>query len=89
MELVSHKKLIRPFVFRGHQCIVVPLTLHTIRIFYNLHVYDVILTNEELHNWRISGTDWQREYIRNLLIDNMLETDAAERNASIEDGYLA
>ena len=89
MELVSHKKLIRPFVFRGEQCIVVPVSPHVIRIFYDRHVYDVLLTNDELNTWRSAGTDWQREYIHKLLDDELIGTEALERNASILDGYLA
>lgn len=89
MEMVSHRELIRPFIFRGNQCIVVPFSMHGIRIFYDCHVYDVILTNEELDAWRRSGTDWQREYIHKMLDDHLIGTEAQKRNASVEDGYLA
>ena len=89
MELVSHKKLIRPFIFRGKQCIVVPVSPHVIRIFYDCHVYDVLLTHNELTTWQTSGTDWQREYIHKLLDDSLIGTEALERNASILYGYLA
>lgn len=89
MELVSHKKIIRPFIFRGKQCIVVPVSPHVIRIFYDCHVYDVLLTNDELNRWRSSGTDWQKAYIHKLLDDSLIGTEAFERNASILDGYLA
>jgi hypothetical protein len=89
MELVSHKKIIRPFIFRGKQCIVVPNSTHVIRIFYNEHVYDVLLSHEELMDWIRCGTEWQKEYVKRLLRETLLDSEYIERNSSIEDGYLA
>lgn len=89
VELVDHRELIRPFIICGHQCIVVPSSPHVIRIFYREHVYDVLLTHDELKNWQNSGTDWRREYIRNLLQNELINTPAKKRNSSIEDGYIA
>lgn len=89
MELIKHKRVLRPFVFRGHQCIVTPVSRHVIRIFYDYHVYEVLFDDKELLMWCSSGTDWQREYIRNLLCNELMNTEAIERHASIEDGFLA
>jgi hypothetical protein len=54
-----------------------------------MHVYDVLLTDKELKDWVRCGTEWQRTFIRKLLDERLLETEGAERNSSIEDGYLA
>ena len=49
----------------------------------------MLLTHDELTNWQHSGVDWQREYIRNLLQNELINTPAKKRNSSIEDGYIA
>lgn len=89
MEILRNRHVKEPFIVLGLQCIVVPVTPHVIRIFYAEHVYDVQFTHEELRKWVSSGTQWQREYIRKLIANGMCDTPADERNASIEDGYIA
>ena len=89
MELIVNRKLLSPFIFCGSQCIVVPNSPHVIRIFYKEHVYDVLLSHDELRDWTRSGTEWQKEYIKRLLRETLLDSESIERNSSIEDGYLA
>lgn len=88
MELVQHRRMLNPFKIHGEQCIVVPASPHVIRIFYMEHVYDVLLTHDELLTWQTAGVEWQREYIRKIL-DDMINTECTNRYASIYDGYLA
>ena len=91
MQIFSNRELLNPFVFHGLWVIVVPSSPHGIRIFYDFHVYEVILTDNELKDWIRCGTEWQRNFIKTLLAEQLMNgtLSAVKRNSSIEDGYLA
>ena len=90
MELVRHRKMKSQFKIHGLPCVVVPCSHHVIRIFYEGHVYDVLLSQDELADWVRCGTEWQKEYIRKLLTEQLIDdNNPVVCNASIADGYLA
>lgn len=91
MQIFSNRKLLNPFVVHGLWVIVVPSSPHGIRIFYDFHIYEVILTDDELKDWLRCGTEWQRNFIAKLLAEQLMNNTlpAEKRKSSIEDGYLA
>lgn len=89
MYVMRKKKLHNPFMIDGKPCIVCKLSFHSIRIFYDNHVYDVLLSDDEISNWNKSGTIWRKEFItKNIeeIKNGILEDDTS---LSIRDGYLA
>lgn len=89
MQVFSGRELRNPFIYHGDWVIVVPSSPHGIRIFYRLHVYNVILSDAELKDWVRCGTEWQRNFIKQLIKEKLLTMETVNRNSSIEDGYLA
>lgn len=89
MDVVRKKKLHNPFMIDCKPCIVYKLSYHSIRIFYDNYVYDVLLSDDELSNWNKGGTVWRKEFITKNIdkIKNGITED--DISLSIKDGYLA